>query len=203
MFTGIIEKIGQVKQIRNVKNVKEFRIASSSWRDSLQIGESIAVDGVCLTAKRAGKNWFLVDAVSETLKATTLGDLKPGNKINLERSLQWGKRIGGHYVTGHVDCTSRILEKKKKGKAYLLKIALPRLITPYLISKGSVAIDGISFTIQRRLPKSFEVAVIPYTAQKAVIGLKKAGDRVNLEADMTVKIILKSSKRKQNRPKHK
>ena len=202
MFTGIIERIGIVASIRSGKQTKSFQIRFIPWSDSLRTGESISVEGVCLTAKQVSRNSFSVDAVKATLQATTLGNLKVGSKVNLERSLKWGERMGGHYVSGHVDDVGKIIARKKEGKSETLKIKVPRAVWKFLVNKGSIAVDGISLTIQKLRSPSFEVAIIPYTNRRTTIGLKKAGDLVNLEADMMIKKFLQHSKGRARRPKY-
>ena len=195
MFTGIIQKVGKITNIQNGKGVKSFSVQMKPWLDQVKIGESIAIDGVCLTVKQ--KNWksFSVDAIPATLKMTTLKALKIGSKVNLERSLKWGERLGGHYVSGHVDHAGEIVAKKKNGKSSILKIKAARAVQKYLISKGSIAVDGISLTVQKLVPGGFETAIIPHTAKKTTIGLKKAGDFVNLEADLMIKRFLKGKRK--------
>ena len=191
MFTGIIQKIGVVSSVRNREQTKTLEIRFTPWADKIKTGESIAVEGVCLTVKRIGQKSFTADAISTTLKATTLRHLKTGSRVNLERSLKWGERLGGHYVSGHVDQVGKILDTRKSGQSNILKIKAPQSIGKYLIPKGSIAVDGISLTIQKLIPGGFETAIIPHTTRKTTIGLKKAGDFVNLEADRMVKRFLK------------
>ncbi|MBI4368535.1 MAG: riboflavin synthase [Candidatus Omnitrophica bacterium] len=188
MFTGIVEKQG--KLVRKERQKKQFQLTFEirPWEKPLKRGESVSVNGVCLTVtKIQNPKHFTVQAVPETLAQTTLGSLRLREAVNLERSLKWGDRMGGHFVLGHVDGTGRILSRKSHGKSYALEIEASPNVLPHLVEKGSVAIDGVSFTVQKMAGHSFTVAVISHTAKTTTIGRRKRGDRVNLEADVIAK----------------
>ncbi|MBI3999292.1 MAG: riboflavin synthase [Candidatus Omnitrophica bacterium] len=190
MFSGIIEKQG--KLIRKAREGKQiaFTFEAGAWDKPIKRGESIAVDGVCLTVTAIpNRKCFVVQAVPETLASSTLAGLNPKEQVNLERSLKWGERIGGHFVLGHVDGIGCIVKKKIHGKSSTLQIEVPPNMMQYLAPKGSIAVDGMSLTIQKILPRTMAIviAVIPYTAKTTTIGRKKQGDRVNLEADVIAK----------------
>ena len=202
MFTGIIQKIGTVSEIQKRNGVLKLIIKARSWQHPLAIGESVAVDGVCLTAVRSTRNTFTAEVVPETLRATTLGNLSSGGKVNLERSLKLGDSLGGHIVFGHVDGKGKIVRREKRGKNHLFVIAVPNSLRVYLIPKGSVAVDGISLTVQKVLPGGFETSIIPHTASHATIGKKEIGEEVNLEMDMLVKHVYQYLNRKHVWPKH-
>ena len=202
MFTGIIQKIGIVSEIQKRNGVLKLTLEVSPWRNPLAVGESVDVDGVCLTVVRSKGKAFSAEVVPETLRATTLGNLLLGREVNLERSLKLGDSLGGHFVFGHVDGKGKIIRKTKRGKDYCLAIAVPKSLRVYLISKGSVAVDGISLTVQKVLPGGFETAVIPHTADHTTLGAKRIGDPVNLETDVMVKHIYEYLNRRRNRSKH-
>ncbi len=187
MFSGIVEKKGKlIKKERQGRQIA-FTIETTAWEEPLKRGESISVNGVCLTVVSFNKNHFKVQAVPETLAQTTLHQIEMKEPVNLERSLTWGDRIGGHFVLGHVDGVGRILRVKSHTKSFNLEIEVPSSIMPFLISKGSIAVEGISLTIQEMKKNSIRVAVIPHTAKVTTLGRKKAGDLVNLEADVLSK----------------
>ena len=174
MFTGIIQNRGRVvsKQKRGGQIRLAFRLAQKE--KNLQLGESIAVSGVCLTV--AGKNpkSFEADVVAETLKATTLENLKIGDTVNLERSLKYGDRFGGHFVTGHADGVGRIEKIEKKGRNVFWQISAPRNILSFLASKGSMTVDGVSLTLQSAGRDSFTIALIPHTLRETTLAQKKS-----------------------------
>ena len=198
MFTGIIQKIGQIQKKTRLKSGVQFTIRIvKPWKERFAEGESIAINGTCLTVTQFSGKTFTVQAVPETLTTTTLGNLEIGDSVNLERSLRLGDSLGGHFVFGHVDAKGRILKKVKRGKNYLFTIELPKQIQPYLVPKGSVALDGISLTVQSLSQRAFACAVIPHTARVTTLGQKSVGEQVNLEADMMAKQLfhyLKKSK---------
>ena len=188
MFSGIIEKCGTLVRKRREGNCLALTFQTTLWDKPLKRGESISVNGVCLTATRFPKrNQFTVQAVPETLAQTTLVDLNLREVVNLERSLKWGERIGGHFVLGHVDGIGRIIKRKGRGKNFALQIETPPSILQHLVVKGSIAVDGVSLTIQKLLAHSVIVAVIPHTARATNLGRKQTGDRVNLEVDVIAK----------------
>ncbi len=188
MFSGIVEKSGTLaKRVQERKRLA-LTFQSRAWDKPLKKGESISVNGVCLTVTQIPKpNQFTVQAVPETIASTTIGGLRVRDKVNLERSLAWGERIGGHFVLGHVDGVGRIRKRIGRGKNFALQIEVPSAVIQHLVPKGSVAVDGISMTIQKLGPDSITIAVIPHTAKSTTLGGMKRGDRVNLEADVIAK----------------
>jgi len=203
MFTGIIEETGIVMEIK--KGTQSFlKVKASIIFSDIHIGDSIAVNGVCLTVTEYSDNIFTADVMNETLERSSLGILKTGDKVNLERAMSANGRFGGHIVSGHIDGTGKIIEMKKDGIAVWYKIAASEKILHYVVEKGSIAIDGISLTIAKVDNECFSVSVIPHTAKQTVLSDKKTGDIVNLENDIVGKYVEKliepklSDKRKSN-----
>jgi riboflavin synthase len=189
MFTGIIEEMGTVKTLRRNAGGARLSISASIVLDHTSLGDSICVNGVCLTVVEMSANDFSADIAVETLKVTNLGDLKIGAKVNLERALQLSARIGGHLVSGHVDAVGRIREKREEGNGWRIMIDAPDAALRYIIMKGSIAIDGISLTVAEVHDSGFSVAMIPHTAKLTTLGFKTAGDSVNLEVDLIGKYV--------------
>jgi len=189
MFTGLIEDIGKIVQIG--KKGDSFQISIKSSLDKISIGDSISVDGVCLTVVAVDKNIFIVEVSPETLKRTTLSERKRGELVNLERALQLSDRLGGHLVTGHIDGTAIIKSITKKQNSIIIKITTPPEIIRYLVVKGSVGLDGISLTVNEIQGNDFIVNIIPHTAQVTTIGKKRVGDKVNIETDLIGKYVEK------------
>ncbi|MBI2118232.1 MAG: riboflavin synthase [Elusimicrobia bacterium] len=195
MFSGIIEGLGKIKEIK--KKDKGLCFFIQSQFKSLIVGESISIDGVCLTVIEKKKvplgTLFKVDASEETLKKTTLKDIKTGSLVNLERSLQIGSRLGGHFVQGHVDSTGELTQIEKQGNSKIYNFSYPKFLDPCIVPKGSIAVNGVSLTIVDAKNKNFSVSIIPYTEKNTNLGEKKISDKVNLEADILSKIILKQT----------
>lgn len=189
MFTGIVESVGYVREIKGVERSVSLKIAVPDIFDDLKTGDSVAVDGVCLTAKVVNADDFVADVSPETLSRTTLGKLRTGDKVNMERALRLSDRLGGHIVSGHIDGTARLQAKAKEGESVKLSFALGRELLRYLIDKGSIAIDGISLTVNEVVDDGFSVNIIPHTAQNTTILDKKAGDEVNIEVDVIGKYV--------------
>ncbi|MBU9889184.1 MAG: riboflavin synthase [Candidatus Omnitrophica bacterium] len=189
MFTGIVENQGRVFKKDERGGQVRFGFRFRSREKGLRVGDSIAVDGVCLTAVRAGPYFFEADVVRQTLQATTLGALRLGDRVNLERSLRYGASLGGHFVTGHIDGPGRIVRIEKKKKNTTLFLETSKDIIGLLASKGSVACDGISLTVQEVRGRVFQIAVIPHTLKVTTLGAKRAGDRVNLEVDIVARYL--------------
>lgn len=187
MFSGIIEKKGKLIDKKKQGRQIAFMVQTTAWEKPLKRGESISVNGVCLTVVSFNKNQFKVQAVPETLAQTTLAQVPLKETLNLERSLRWGDRIGGHFVLGHVDGVGRVIRKKSNGKSFDLEIEAPTSVLAFLVPKGSIAVEGISLTIQNIGKQSIQIAVIPHTAKTTTLGTKKVGDWVNLEADVLSK----------------
>jgi riboflavin synthase len=180
MFTGIVEELGSVDAIDGGR----VRVAATAVLDGARLGDSIAVDGCCLTLVAQGAGWWEADVSDETLKRTTLGDRQPGDRVNLERPVRAQDRLGGHIVQGHVDGVGDIVEPVPD-----LRVRMPRDLLRYVVEKGSVAVDGVSLTVVDVLDDGFTVAVIPHTSAVTTLGHKGPGDRVNLEVDVTVKYV--------------
>lgn len=191
MFTGIIEELGTVKDIKKDSKGARLSISAKTVLEGLKTGDSITVNGACLTAVNISNNSFEADVAPETLKKTNLGTLKNSSKVNLERALRLSDRLGGHLVTGHIEATGKIKEKKSAGNSYLFFIEAPKEILKYVVPKGSIAIDGISLTVVDVTDRSFSIAVIPHTMAVTTLGTKGAGDTVNLETDIIGKYVEK------------
>ncbi|MBN2297061.1 MAG: riboflavin synthase [Deltaproteobacteria bacterium] len=189
MFTGLIESIGRVKSIRPFEKGFDIDIEAGLDLSGDVLGDSIAVDGVCLTATKISAGSFTATASAETVSRSTLGSLRPGSKVNIERAMTLNSRLGGHLVLGHVDTVGVILNINNLGESIRLKVNFDRAFSRYIIEKGSIAVDGISLTINRLFPDAFEVNIIPYTAQTVSLTLKGPGDRVNLEFDVIGKYV--------------
>ncbi len=189
MFTGIVEEMGSVKTLRREAGAARLTVSASTVIGGTAVGDSICVNGVCLTVVEMGKADFSADVAVETLKVTNLGELKTGAQVNLERALQLSARIGGHLVTGHVDAVGRIREKKQEGNSWRIVIEAPETALRYVIKKGSVAVDGISLTVADVDRTGFSIAMIPHTARLTTLGGKSAGDSVNLETDIIGKYV--------------
>lgn len=188
MFTGIIEGLGTIKGIKSGKG-KRLAIHADFDLSGTTVGDSIAVNGACLTAIEIQGNRFEVDVSPETVSKTTLGDIRIGERVNLERALQLNARIDGHLVSGHIDGLGVIAQKRTKDNAILIDFTAPDDLRRYLIPKGSVAVDGVSLTINGCHDSGFDVSIIPHTAKVTTIGWKKEGDRVNIETDMIGKYV--------------
>ncbi|HSR36366.1 MAG TPA: riboflavin synthase [Desulfurivibrionaceae bacterium] len=191
MFTGIILGKGTIFEKRPAGGGMLFGIAADFDLPEPEEGESIAVNGVCLTAKEIKGRRFLVDVSPESLSRTNLGRLTTGSVVNLERALRLNDRLGGHMVSGHVDATTEVLEKKPLGDFVLFTFAVPQGFGRYIIEKGSIAIDGISLTVNHVDDKTFSVSIIPQTLMVTTLGAIKAGDRVNIEVDLIGKYVEK------------
>ncbi|MDD2233615.1 MAG: riboflavin synthase [Desulfitobacteriaceae bacterium] len=189
MFTGIIEELGVVTNIRLLPDSAELSIRAEKALEETKLGDSIAVNGVCLTVIRLDLREFTVDVMAETLAKTSLAQLKPGSKVNLERALQLSSRLGGHLVSGHVDSVGTIKRITVQGIASVYEIGLPPSLSSFVLPKGSIAIDGISLTVSQASNDSFSVSLIPHTFSHTTLGLKKVGDKVNLETDMIGKYV--------------
>ena len=191
MFTGIVEELGTVKKIKKGANSAVFTIRAEKILDDLKTGDSVAVNGICLTVTACLEDGFTADVMHETLRRTNLGELKSGSKVNLERAMAANGRFGGHIVAGHVDGTGTISSMKKDDNAVWITIDTSAAILKYIISKGSITIDGGSLTVAKVDNKSFAVSVIPHTGQNTTLLDKKPGDTVNLENDMVGKYVEK------------
>ncbi len=190
MFTGIVEEVGRVKSlVPTTDGSWRFAITAPAVMEELALGDSIAVNGACLTAVELNGGSFGVDLAPETLKRTNLGDLSPGDVVNLELPLSLNERLGGHIVQGHVDATARISSMSPEGDCVILGFRVPRGLMRYVVEKGFIAIDGMSLTVVKRGTSSFTVSVIPYTLEHTNLRERRKGDRVNLEVDIVAKYV--------------
>ncbi|KPH75158.1 riboflavin synthase [Oceanobacillus caeni] len=192
MFTGIIEEIGTVKKIQKVSDqAVTMTISSSKILEDVGLGDSISVNGICLTVTHFTSDYFEVDAMPETIKATSLNSLKKGSSVNLERAMAANGRFGGHFVSGHIDATGKIVKKKKEQNAIYYDIEIPNDLTKYILPKGSITVDGTSLTIFGIQKSIFTISLIPHTAKETILGEKEEGDIVNIECDMLAKYVQK------------
>jgi riboflavin synthase len=189
MFSGIVEGTGTVLKITQKGKGTRLKIRAPFALASTKIGDSVAVNGCCLTVAAKRGNLFEADLSSETLRVTGLGKLKGGDSVNLERPLRLVDRIGGHLVQGHVDGLGRILNLRRNGSSLEIEIGFPKNLRRYLIPKGSIAVDGISMTVNRLTEKSFTLVVIPHTLRRTNLRSKRVGNPVNLEVDMIGKYV--------------
>lgn len=189
IFTGIIEELGSVKSLVQSKEVCRLTILAPHIMKGTALGDSIAVNGICLTVEEMGENWFRADVMAETMRRTSLSGLSAGSLVNLERAMPMNGRFGGHIVSGHVDGTGTVLSVKKEGNAFWYEIQAEPSILKYVIEKGSIAIDGISLTVAKVTKKSFSVSIIPHTRKMTVLSERKPGDLVNLENDLIGKYV--------------
>lgn len=191
MFTGLIEEIGRVQQARRQGGITTLAIAGQATTSPLAIGDSIAVEGTCLTVTRMEQALFEADLSEETLARTTLGELQGGDPVNLERPCRPTDRLGGHFVTGHIDGVGTIREIRETGGIWWFSISYPEALRPLLVEKGSVALDGISLTVASLNDLAFGVAIIPHTYHHTSLGAKQVGRRVNLETDLLGKYVVR------------
>lgn len=191
MFTGIIEEIGTVRSAVRSSRGLTLEIEAEAVLEGTREGDSIATDGVCLTATRIGAGRFTADVMAETVDRSTLGRLRAGDRVNLERALSLGGRLGGHLVAGHVDARGRITARREDGTALWLTVAAPAKVLRYVVEKGSVAIDGVSLTVASVDGEVLRVSLIPHTQTLTTLHRKEMGAEVNLEADMLVKYVEK------------
>ena len=182
MFTGIVEELGTLKAAEPAGDGARLAFSADLVIEDAQVGDSISVNGCCLTAVKIEAGWWAADAVAETLRRTNLGALRPGDPVNLERPLAAGGRLGGHLVQGHVDGVGRVVRAAPD-----LEVEVPEDLLPYLVEKGSVAVDGVSLTVTGVTGRGFTVAVIPHTLAVTTLGRKVPGDPVNVEVDVIAK----------------
>ena len=191
MFTGIIEDLGKIQSVQRGSHSVKLRIASELIVSDVKAGDSIAVNGICLTVTAYDSSSFTVDVMPETLKKTNLAELKPGQEVNLERALRLSDRLGGHLVSGHIDGVGTIITSVKQDIAVVMEISYPRELGKYLVPKGSVAVDGASLTVVEVRADSFTVSLIPHTRGITTLGRKQPGQTVNLEMDVIAKYLEK------------
>jgi riboflavin synthase len=190
MFTGIIEEVGIVKGVTgSSKGGRKFAIGCLKVMEDISIGDSLSVNGVCLTIVKKLKNEVNVEAVEETIKKTTLGGLRTGDPVNLERAVTLNSRIGGHLVQGHVDTTAKLMAIERLQMSNIYRFRLQRQYMKYLIPVGSVAVNGVSLTVAEKLADSFKVAIIPHTQENTTFRFLRVGSTVNVELDMMAKYV--------------
>jgi riboflavin synthase alpha subunit len=189
MFTGLVETQGRIAGRTGTPDETALRV-EAPFAPELRPGDSVAVDGVCLTVTAIGAGFFETLVSPETMRRTTLGSRDLGDAVNLERALRLGDRLGGHLVQGHVDGTAAVLLRRDEGSGARLTVELPRGFSPYVVQKGSLALDGVSLTVAERRPDAFEVALVPLTLERTTLGRRKPGDRLNLELDLIGRYVL-------------
>jgi riboflavin synthase len=180
VYTGIVEELGRVRSFDG----KVLEIETASMTDGAQLGDSIAINGVCLTMVAFGDDWFRADVTDETVRRSSLGDLSSGDPVNLELPMRANERLGGHIVQGHVDAVGEVVSPAPD-----LQVRMPADLTRYVVEKGSITVDGVSLTVVKALPDGFTVAVIPHTAEVTTLGRRQPGDKVNLEVDLIAKYV--------------
>jgi riboflavin synthase len=185
MFTGLIEQVGEVESVRQTDAGRELRIRAPF--NDLAAGESIALNGACLTVREFGPGWFDAAAVLTTLERTAIGGWKAGTRVNLERALRATDRLGGHIVQGHVDCVGVVTSRDLAGDAVLIDLSLPASLEPLFVLHGSIAVDGVSLTVNELKPGGLQLSLIDYTLRHTTLGDLRAGSRVHVEADVIAK----------------
>lgn len=201
MFAGIVEEMGAVTSLEKTLAGTRMTILASTVMSDLKIGDSISVNGACLTVVMRGERDFAVEVSPETLSVTTLGQLTAGAPVNLERAMKLSERIGGHLVSGHVDGVGTIRGRRQEGNAIFFDIEAPPGILRYCVTKGSIAVDGISLTVNEVSERGFSVAIIPHTAKVTTLGLKQVTDAVNLESDLIGKYVERLLQERSQLPK--
>jgi riboflavin synthase len=189
VFTGIVEELGEITAVQDLGDASRFTVRGPVVTEDARHGDSIAVNGVCLTVVDFGDGAFTADVMAETLKRSSLGALGPGSRVNLERPMALGGRLGGHLVQGHVDGTGTVLERVPAEHWEIVKISLPAALARYVVEKGSITVDGISLTVVEAATEYFTVSLIPTTLALTTLGIKRPGDPVNLEVDVIAKYV--------------
>jgi riboflavin synthase len=189
VFTGIVEEVGEIVGVADRDDVVTLTITGKSVAPGARHGESIAVNGVCLTVVAADGEEFAVELVPETLRRTSLADAATGTRVNLERALAAGDRFGGHIVQGHVDAVAAVLDRRSAGRSAEVEFSLPEAVARYVVPKGSIAVDGVSLTVADVRPGRFTVALIPTTLADTTLGERNPGEAVNLEVDVVAKYV--------------
>lgn len=189
MFTGLVAELGTVQRLARQGNSYHLTVGAKKVLENLKIGDSVAVNGACLTVVRMDDSGFTADVMPETVRLTNIGSLQPGSRVNLERTLRLCDGLDGHIVSGHVEGLGTIYEQRPEGIAVVVTISTPPELLKYIIKKGSIAIDGISLTVTEVTDTSFSVSLIPHTAKETTLGFKKVGDSVNLETDILGKYV--------------
>ena len=192
MFTGLIEEVGTVRRFVRSDEGGRVTVSASKVLEGVKVGDSIAVSGACLTVVGIGDEELTMDCMPETLSRTTLGRVVRGGEVNLERSLALGDRLGGHLVLGHVDAVSEVLSSKERGNSLEVRLSLPEEVRPYVVAKGSIAIDGVSLTVTRVDRDAFEIGLIPHTRAETTLKDLRSGLLVNVEADVIARYVGRS-----------
>ena len=195
MFTGIVEELGEIREIHREADSITLTIRATTVLDDVHHGDSIAVNGVCLTVVEFGDDFFTADLMQETLVRSSLGQVEVGSKVNLERATAVGQRLGGHSVQGHVDGTGEVISRTPGERWEVVRISLPEHLSKYVVEKGSIAVDGTSLTVSAVGEGFFEVSLIPTTLTDSVIGSTAVGTKVNLEVDVLAKYVEKMLER--------
>ncbi|NSW90876.1 MAG: riboflavin synthase [Firmicutes bacterium] len=191
MFTGIIQELGRVSGIAQGNSSIRLSINCRDILDDIETGDSIAVNGICLTASRLGTGWFSADVMPETMRKTNLGTLKVGDSVNLESAMRFGGKMGGHIVTGHIDGTGVVADRREEDNALWITVGVSNNILKYIVEKGSVAVDGVSLTVAHVDEGSFKVSLIPHTAGVTTLARRRIGDVLNIECDIIGKYVEK------------
>ncbi|MCT4795762.1 MULTISPECIES: riboflavin synthase [Exiguobacterium] len=191
MFTGIVEEIGSVKAVKRNGPSLRLTLTGDIVLQDVKLGDSISVNGICLTVTTFDERTFAVDVMPETLKASSLDGVRPGTRVNLERAMPANGRFGGHFVSGHVDGVGRIVKKRPLANAVYVDISCEPSLLRYIVPKGSISVDGTSLTVFDVTERGFTLSLIPHTYSETVLGMKQAGDTVNLECDMLAKYMEK------------
>ncbi|MEV7195742.1 riboflavin synthase [Streptomyces sp. NPDC093510] len=189
MFTGIVEELGEITAVENLPDASRFRLRGPVVTEGAKHGDSIAVNGVCLTVVEHEGDEFTADVMAETLNRSSLGALAVGSRVNLERPTSVGARLGGHIVQGHVDGTGEIVEREPSDNWEIVKISLPAGLSRYVVEKGSITVDGVSLTVVDAGPDFFTISLIPTTLALTTLGIKQPGEPVNLEVDVIAKYV--------------
>ncbi|MFJ7778469.1 riboflavin synthase [Streptomyces yangpuensis] len=189
MFTGIVEELGEVTAVEPLQEASRFRLRGPLVTEDAKHGDSIAVNGVCLTVVETADGEFTADVMQETLNRSSLGALTQGSRVNLERPMALGGRLGGHLVQGHVDGTGEILSRTPSEHWEIVKVALPENLSRYVVEKGSITVDGVSLTVVEAAADWFTISLIPTTLALTTLGIKQPGDPVNLEVDVLAKYV--------------
>ncbi|MDD6762073.1 MAG: riboflavin synthase [Clostridiales bacterium] len=195
MFTGIVEEKGIIEKVLKGTKSCSITVMADKIFDDIKPGDSIAVNGVCLTVTEFKKPYFTADVMPETMRRTNLGGLVKGSRVNLERAMQLNGRFGGHIVSGHIDGTGTILTMVREDNAVWIRVGVPNAITKYIVEKGSVTLDGISLTVADTAPEEFSVSIIPHTAAETTLSERRTGDKINIECDIIGKYVEKMTKR--------
>ena len=191
MFTGIVEELGTVESVEDQGDAIRLTVRAETVLEGTGLGDSIAVNGCCLTVTTIDDGTWTADVMQETLDKTSLHGVQPGDRVNLERAVTADKRLGGHIVQGHVDGVGEILARHPSEHWEVVEVSLPAEMAPYLVDKGSVTVDGVSLTVVEARPTSFTVSLIPETLARTTLGHRRVGDRVNLETDVIAKHVAK------------